>query len=203
MLEDLPNSVFAKDAAIIAGTSIGVVTFWKTVVKPLFTVGRHLTRIYEALLKVQYELKPNGGASLRDAVNRLEASVDTVRRNQAIGQDRIRAMLNDAQDGHFEADSEGAWHWTNSTLLRLLDKPHDELNGFGWVNAVSEETRDDIYQRFASAVRQHRTFEARVELAHRKAGLPWSVWVRCHPLRDAEQRVTGFFGVVKGLADEG
>lgn len=62
-------------AALVA---LGVI--WRYMIRPAYrgivAAFRTVDRVEKAVAFVEAELKPNGGSSLRDAVNRIEAKVD-------------------------------------------------------------------------------------------------------------------------------
>ena len=59
----------AKFLTAIAACLIALGVMWRYLVRPPF---RFFKRMENALLTVEKELKPNGGKSLRDAIDRVE-----------------------------------------------------------------------------------------------------------------------------------
>lgn len=61
--------VIARDLGIIAAVLTAIGLIWKMLIKKIVDGAK---RIEASLRFVEAELKPNGGSSLRDAVDRLE-----------------------------------------------------------------------------------------------------------------------------------
>lgn len=198
VLEPLESSPIARDFAILSGGLIGLVTFYKTVLVPLFTAAKKLGQIYEGMQRVQYEFKPNGGSSLRDAINRLELGLGEIRHAQQVGQERLKAIVADNANGYFETDKDGQWFWANHTALSLTKRPMCDLIGNGWINAVIEGDRADVYERYSSAIQQERDFESVVFFQSGENGaIP--MFIRTHPLRDKSNTISGYFGIIKSM----
>src|SRR3990172_4867030 len=92
-----------------AGTIYG---FYRLVVKPLYALLKKLRSSFEILEKMHEEFKPNGGTSLRDAVNRIEAKL-------LIEQHARRALSMAMDVGMFETDGQGMCTWVNQYYTDL------------------------------------------------------------------------------------
>jgi hypothetical protein len=60
-------------AVAIASTLVALGIIWRYLIRP---VRDAFHRVETSVVFVEAELKPNGGSSLRDAVNRIESKVD-------------------------------------------------------------------------------------------------------------------------------
>jgi len=200
VLEPLESSPIARDMAFVSAALVGLVTFWRTVLIPLFTAAKKLGKIYEAVERLQSEFKPNGGSTLKDAIVRLESAITEIRFTQQISQARIKAIIADHACGYFEADKEGRWYWANRTTISLIGRPLGDLLGNGWINAVVQGDQDDVFARYRAAIEQSRDFECTVAFyadESQKSVIP--VLVHAHPLRNEKNEVSGYFGVIKPM----
>lgn len=59
------------------------------------------------------ELRPNGGSSLRDSINRIEQCQKEISTRQLISDQRQRAILSDMNFGVLETDASGNCIWAN------------------------------------------------------------------------------------------
>jgi hypothetical protein len=71
MIAALPEWVgaLARDLGVVAGILTALAVIYRMAVKPTLDVVGRIQRSVEA---VEAELRPNGGSSLRDAIDRLE-----------------------------------------------------------------------------------------------------------------------------------
>ena len=59
----------ATDVGLVAAIVAAIGVIWRQAVRPVISAARRIERALEAVDK---ELRPNGGSSLRDAVNRID-----------------------------------------------------------------------------------------------------------------------------------
>ena len=74
-IADSKDLIVAIAAALVA---LGII--WRYIVRPVVhgtrSAWRTIEDVGEAVAFVKAEMKPNGGSSMRDAINRIEAKVD-------------------------------------------------------------------------------------------------------------------------------
>lgn len=176
-------NVLAQWATVVAGgTALGtffniyllpkIIRFWKMLTAGA-KVETQLTHIEGLLGDVMKELKPNGGSSLRDSLDRVE-------KMGVIGEQRQRALMENAMQGVFETDEDGEVIYTNRTLTVMTGRVPDELLGSGWYNIIDHETRAQVSQSFRNAVAHHREWESEFDLVTVQGDVHRVV---CHALR--------------------
>ena len=111
-----------------------------------------ITELKTQMTFIVSELKPNGGASIRDSLNRIEI-------RQVLQEQRQKAILSDMSVGVFEADNEGHYLWVNRKYLRMTGRAPSEVNGSGWINTVAERDRERVMSEWTEAVATGREFE--------------------------------------------
>lgn len=99
------------------------------------------------------ELRPNGGASIRDSLNRIEI-------RQVLHEQRQKAILSDMTVGVFETDVKGNFVWVNRKYLRMTGRAPGEVKGTGWVNTVADRDRERVVNEWNAAIAEQREFEA-------------------------------------------
>ena len=82
---DTPVQVVVGAAAVVA--ALGVI--WHKAIKPF---ARGCVRALEAIEWVEGELKPNGGSSTRDAIDRMEIRQVELKHQQAKFDDRLTVV---------------------------------------------------------------------------------------------------------------
>lgn len=94
----------------------------------------NLMKIAEYIPKIDNihaELKPNGGSSIRDAINRIE-------RNLTLQDQKVSALVKSLPMGTWTFDAEGKCIDVNIQLCRMIDRVESELLGDNWINHIVE-----------------------------------------------------------------
>jgi PAS domain-containing protein len=145
---------FVLDDVIWAAGTGGVVVAWikrNDWIFPLLSrFGKAIYRLTPGckrdaiLAEILYELKPNGGKSLKDSVNRIEHTQNELRlkaRIMEVMQALQQNILNVAVSRY---DEHGLLVEANQPFLNLLCLKHDEVKGKGWKNAIAEDCRSAV-----------------------------------------------------------
>lgn len=169
-----------------AGTIYGG---YRLLVVPFFQILVKLRRSFELLEKMHEEFKPNGGSSLRDAINRIETKL-------LVEQNARRAMSVAMDVGMFETDSEGMFVWVNQKFIDFCGLTTDEAKNYGWINGVYEEDRDRVVEEWFSAVKQKRIFRLDYGM-HNTRTLDYTP-VKCNafPVLSIKNEVIGYVGIL-------
>lgn len=117
-----------------------------------------------------------------------------IENRQTMQYERHKALINDSATPHFEADETGAWIWCNDTYRRLVGSMSDECLGSGWVSAVADGEKFQVFQEWEAAVAQGRDFEKCFKLRTPKGRL--TVCVKAYALRHSNGDLAGYFGSV-------
>lgn len=139
----------AKIGGAIAATAL----IWKYL-KQIIAFGKNFLSMPETIKKIELETKTNGGATIKDALNRIE-------KRQLIQEQRTLHLLEiSCEIGIFEADPHGNIIRSNSMFAAITGKSQDELQGNSWINNLSHEDRDRVYNEFSLAINQKRLFSS-------------------------------------------
>lgn len=141
------------------------------------------------------ELKPNGGASVRDSLNRIELS-------QVLNESRQRAVLTGMDVGVFETDSAGNFTWINRKYLRMTGRAPDEVKGSGWINTVALRDRDRIISAWDDAISEEREFEDEYMMIT-PDNERVTVQIRTYKMANHDKESLGFLGMVTPLQEDG
>lgn len=141
-------------------------------------------RIYEevqAVKKTSEELRAqwstNGGSSGLDLLYILAA--------------RQRWRENEDPSPVWETDAQGRCRWVNSAYLRLTGRLREEVQGFGWINAIHPQDRERVREEYAAAVAEDRDFESRYRLWDHRTQESVEVQAYDSPLRSPQQATIG------------
>ena len=140
----------ATIAALIIFTGY-LISFSKKI-KPYISVKDDIASLKVDLAKISSEFKTNGGKSLRDQINDLQASTKTILYRQ-------RWILDNREEPIFETDEFGNFTWVNDAFVRLTDRSFRELQNNNWINSLKEDSREEITESWKIAIENKRTFE--------------------------------------------
>jgi len=148
------GSFFNTANTIIAALVIfiGYLINFSKKIKPYISLKDDISALKINLDKISSEFKTNGGKSLKDQINDLQASTKTILYRQ-------RWMLENREEPIFETDENGKFTWINDAFAILTDRPFRELQNNNWINCLREDTREEITESWRLAIENKRTFE--------------------------------------------
>jgi PAS domain S-box-containing protein len=118
----------------------------------LLSLARNLQKHYALGQRLLDEVSPNAGSSMRDAVDRIEARVETVDERTAHMSAIQTAQIDGATHGIVFADLDGKLVKANRTYRRWVGKETEELLGDGWMQAISPADLIPLRSGWADAV---------------------------------------------------
>lgn len=168
---------------------------WKYIIKPRLIMIKkmydQLNQLSEALPKIQEiysEIKPNGGASLRDAVNRIESTVNKQRLY-------TKTLIKSFPGGTFNADEVGGLADVNKNVCTLLGRTESELLKDNWVKWIHPEDRSAVITEWARCLDHNSDFDMdfRFVLPDRTSK---KVSMVAYQVRDEYSGLHGFIGTL-------
>lgn len=138
--------------------------------------------------RIERELLPNGGTSLRDALDRIEQGL-------ILGQQRQRALLADHVCGVYETDEHGELTWVNRTYSRITGRTQEELMHGGWQLVIHPDDRERVFHEWKSCVKAGRDFEMQYRVLSPNND-PLNVSGKAYNLRDREGNPMGYLGLL-------
>lgn len=132
--------------ALMSAAIAWVVATWRVRKKASRELRTSLANIEGSLNLIREQVFTNGGASLRDAINRIEA-------NQA-----IQAAFQWAHHDHestpiWESDSSCAIRQSNPAFAKLLGVSVEEMKAYGWMSMIHEDDLDGVKQEIEDGQR--------------------------------------------------
>lgn len=97
------------------------------------------------------ELKPNGGSSIKDQLNRLETSV-------SISEAQRMLLLDSVTSGVWTTDEKGRCTWVNESLRKATGASLSDFIGTNWENVVHHDDREFVLKEWERAITQKRDF---------------------------------------------
>lgn len=153
-----------------------------------------LSKLESAIAKIGGEVCPNGGHSLRDAIDRIE-------QKQHYHEQRTKLLLSHSSYGSWESDPRGNLIWASDILLRMAGVTMSEIQGASWANIVSPNERAGVFDEWSAAVEQQRNYRQHYHLVNNLTGKIVYVEARAVVMRNRDGSVGGFLGTVTPLED--
>lgn len=192
-----PESITAWTAA---ASAVGGATYgaYRVIIPK---IQKHLSKVNELLdlipcVKrldevVMKELRPNGGTSLKDAINEI-------RRSLAILDGRLHILAEQHGLISWESDAAGRCIWVSTAMLRMLGRQPDEILGSNWRSIIHCDDRERVYREWDSAVRDGRTFILRYRWV-RSDGTDIPIAAEAHILKDKSGEIVGYASIVREI----
>ena len=129
---------------------------WTKILKPWFKESRdkreklekavtHIEKMAEKLSIVSKELQTNGGESIKDQIKQIDNNVKIIR----IERDATFYL---SKDPMFKTDDKGYYVAVNTSLCQLIGVTEGELLGLGWLNYISLEDRDRVWEEWENII---------------------------------------------------
>ncbi len=147
-------------ATAIAGAVVSSGAFmWKKLVQPAIKFLEDQEDLKKSIQTIKSEVTPNGGGSMKDALNSLRQTCGNIERNQKVLDQRSKAALHYHDRALFEIDSSGRLSWFNDQFEVITKGSDSPKKGFDWVNIVDECGRDDFVKEIASCLEMNRKID--------------------------------------------
>jgi PAS domain S-box-containing protein len=127
-----------------------------------------------------------------------EESIQSLR----LSEERFRILKTTITPGVWVANSRGemtsdlAWWWEKKT-----GQTPEQYRGFGWLNAVHPSDKDNVVERWQTAMRTRSAHHAEFRIKKRD-GTYGYVRVQGAPVRDAHDNVRGWIGTLQDIDDQ-
>lgn len=144
--------------------------------------------IQQKLDSLVAELRPNGGKSLRDLVEKINE-------NTTYNREYVRATLDNDIQMIFETDTSGEYVWVNNTYGRYTGKQEHDLMGYGWINTVCSSDRIRVREEWESCIEEHRDFSSEYEI-NTMTGERLKVSAQARPIK-VTGNIKGYYGTIK------
>ena len=120
----------------------------------------------------------------------------------ANSEERYRSIIENIQEGYYEADIAGNLKFFNESLLRILGYNRQELSGMNYRVFTNETNAKKLYQVFNKVYREGKPSKGFDWEIIRKDGTVRLVEASVALIKDAEGRPTGFRGIVRDVTEE-
>lgn len=145
------------------------------------------------LKKILAETRTNGGASLRDQLNKIERKLEHVNLSIETGQNLSNKPM-------FKADAQGDCIWANTVYSRITGKTMEELKGSGWINIICKQDLERVVKEWEFAIRKKIIFQSEFCITAGKDGKRFKVSMTAHPIL-YDHELLGYLGTWESIAE--
>jgi hypothetical protein len=164
-----------------------IIEFVTTLATVLFVICRSNSNLKKKIDEQTHHLVPNGGNSLRDVVDRIDARVQHLEATQ-----RALLELQQVQAGHFLANKRGELIWVSDMFSQLLDVDKDECLKDDWLKGVALADQVGLFNSWGFKVRTGQPFSYTFNSASGQQLEMYAV-----PIINDKKEVLGFIGSIK------
>jgi PAS domain S-box-containing protein len=151
-------------------------------------LAQHIVAEESQLTRIEAELHPNHGTSLRDALNQIAE-------RQYEFDAFLRAQLNIHDVALFRTNTKGELTMINRQYQRITGYSFDEVRGGGYINAVAPSDRSRVAHLWDHAVKEGREFHEDITF-ERPNGEQWTAHANIYREQDARGKICGYLGVI-------
>lgn len=204
-------NVVIEIGKVVGGAAVALAAIWKVAPKIwksmcgwiMNDLNLQITKMSEDITFIVSELRLNGGTSVKDAINRNEATLLRIEANLSLANERQRARMLDTPEMIFETDVNGDCVWVNRTYTRTVQRAMPELLGKGWVNGIASDEREGVVSEWYKSVEEDREFEMDFSF-QTPDGIMIPITCRSYRMRDQSTgRIIGYLGHCEEIAIDG
>lgn len=156
----------------------------------LSEIGKKLDRVIDFQQSISALVRPNGGSSVIDYLNRIEGQVHYLTERQ-------HAQLQTSPKAICETDETGAVTWANRAHNRLTGFPLAEIEGPNWINMIAPKCRERVTRLWENAVEKAMLFDENIWFIRPDNGNIYEVRVIAHPITDQNTKLLGYVASVE------
>lgn len=187
------GTVIAKAKQIYKGCVVSVRWlrdqwgFHSKVLRALEDQGRSIANI-------QSELKPNGGASLRDAINQIRDMAN-------IADVRSHLTREACPYAMYECSPDGKCVWVNEALCNLFGMEEERMMGYGWLEAIEDSERIDSMKAWQQAIENNIPYSSSYTVVNQRTGERYRCRTRANGYKHEGKTLLYAGTVTKEVAD--
>lgn len=159
--------------------------------------------IQSALLAIQAELHPNGGSSMRDAVNRIDKRTKDIELNVRRLNVSHEVLTEVVDAPFFRSDAKGNTTYCSNSLCRLAGMSSSkEYMGMNWLTYVHQDDLEHVRDSWNSAINEKRTYLGNFRIVNPYTGKIYKIIEKATPVFDDNDIILGWEGVITRYEEE-
>lgn len=163
---------------------------WKFWLKKRIEEARDL---YKKVQIIADEFRPNGGSTLRDAINRIEEKL-------SIQEQKTTAIIKSFPVGTWVSDKNGKCIDVNKTLCKIMGRTESEIKGDNWSNWIHPDEKEEVFEEWYRCVHNMINFDMTYRFVL-PDGKIQRVHAMAYQLRTEKNDLVGFLGTLYTIGD--
>ncbi len=163
---------------------------WKFWLKKRYEEGKDL---YLKIQLMAEEFRPNGGSTLRDAINRIEEKV-------TIQDQKTLAIIKSLPIGTWLSDQNGKCIDLNKTLCKIMGRTESEIKGDNWSNWIHPDEKDDVFEEWYRCVKNDLNFDMEYRYVLPNKSIQ-KVHGTAYQLKNDKGELVGFLGTLEAIGN--
>lgn len=159
--------------------------------------------IQSSLDAIRAELHPNGGSSLRDAVNRIDRRTKDMEfsiRRLNISHEVLTEVVDVP---FFRSDANGNTTYCSNSLCRLAGMSSSkEYMGMNWLTYVHEDDLEHTREGWLSAIKEKRTYIGTFRIINPYSNKIYKITEKATPVLGDDNEIFGWEGVIIKYEEE-
>lgn len=147
--------------------------------------------LYAKIIVISEEFRPNGGSSLRDAINRIEEKI-TLQEQKTI------ALIKSFPIGTWISDKNGKCVDVNKSLCKIMGRTESEIRGDNWSNWIHPEEKDDVFEEWYRCVTNDLNFDMEYRYILPDKSIQ-KVHGTAYQLKNDKGDLVGFLGTLEAI----
>lgn len=166
--------------------ALGII--YRYIIKPSFTLYKYVQDREDRIGKILSELNANGGSSIKDQLNRIEA-------RQLFSEQISKITLSSNGIGFWKADKTGQFTEISPIFCRITGRSETELSGSSWSTWIHSEDKEEVFDEWSRCTQEMIEFNMSYRYVR-----PDDTIVSCHgaayPIFNGKNEIIGFLGVL-------
>lgn len=142
----------------------------------------------KTLEDVKKEVLPNSGASMRDAIHRIEENVGIINSNVLNFQNLYNLPL-------FRTDRYGLTNWINNAYSKLVGVSYSDVEGLGWLSFISPKDRGQVKNEWDLCLKDKRVFDMEYTVVNKVSQKEHVIRCVAYPIL-IKDKIVGFVGTL-------
>lgn len=153
-------------------------------------INNHLVPFMKSF---QEEFSTNSGKSIKDRITRIDNSIKKEEIRNKLLADSLTMI------GTYECDNKGDCVWANKSLCDMFGLNLQEMYGRGWLAAICEEERTEVWVNWIENIKFNIPYEATYKVCNLKTGEAFVCRTNAVEHRDTAGNIVGYYGTVVRL----
>jgi len=149
--------------------------------------------LYKKVQLIAEEFRPNGGSTLRDAINRIEASV-------TIQEQKTLAIIKSLPLGTWISDARGKFVDVNKSMCKIMQRTESEIRGDNWSNWIIPAEKEQVVEEWTRCITSDLNFDASFSCVLPNGKIQ-KVHAVAYQLRSLNGALLGFLGTLSPLGE--